>query len=166
MNNLNSVLIEGNLTRDPEVFELASDSRMTRFAIGVNRHYLSKEKEFITESSFFTVITWGRTADNCAKYLRKGRGVRVLGRLRQERWVGKDNEPRERIVIVADHVEFQPERNKNGKKNDDTKPQEKLDLPPEVEIDPLDGESIDEGPGSEERAIEIDASNPGGSAEG
>lgn len=166
MNNLNSVLIEGNLTKDPEVFELASDSKMTRFSIGVGRHYLGKDREFITESSYFTIITWGKTADNCSKYLKKGRGVRILGRLRQERWLGRDNEPRERIVIVADHVEFQPERSRNAKRSADPRPAEKLDAPPEIEIEPMEDEVPDEGAASEYRAIEIDRGNPGGSVEG
>lgn len=115
MDNLNSILIEGNLCKDPLTVDY-SGGKMCKFVIGVNRYFLNKNKEFIQESSFFNIITWGSTANVCSKYLKKGRGVRVLGRLKQERWQTEGNEIRERIVIVAEHVEFQPERKED--KND------------------------------------------------
>jgi single-strand DNA-binding protein len=48
-------------------------------------------------------------------YLQKGRGVRVVGRLRQERWTDKDGGNRERILVVAEHVEFKKEPNTTPK---------------------------------------------------
>lgn len=107
MNNLNSVLLEGNLTRDPDVMTLDGNVPMTRFSIGVNRSFINKMKELTTESSFFSIVTWGKTAELCAKHLQKGRGVRVLGRLKQERWKNDREESREKVVVVAEHVEFQ-----------------------------------------------------------
>ncbi|NLY08048.1 MAG: single-stranded DNA-binding protein, partial [Spirochaetales bacterium] len=56
MNNLNSVLLEGNLTRDPEVVQLAEGTTMTRFSIGVNRYYMNRFKEYVSEASFFVII--------------------------------------------------------------------------------------------------------------
>ncbi len=61
------------------------------------------------EVSFFAVETWGRVAKSCADYLSKGRGVRVVGRLKQERWTGQDEKNHERAVLVAEHVEFKPQ---------------------------------------------------------
>ena len=51
----------------------------------------------------------------CAEHLSKGRGIRVVGRIKQERWEadGPDGyQPRDKVVIVAEHVEFQPVRNR------------------------------------------------------
>lgn len=107
MNNLNSVLIEGNLVKDPERFDFES-STMTKFGIGVNRYYRNAAKHPMKETSFITIQAWGALAEGCCKYLKKGRGVRVVGRLKQEKW--KDNETiRDRHIIVAEHIEFKPE---------------------------------------------------------
>lgn len=167
MNNLNSVLLEGNLTRDPEpfVFTEGNGTCMTRFSIGVNRYYLNRNKEFVQEASFFTIITWGKTAENCAKYLKKGRGVRVLGRLRQERWSVKEGETRERIVIVAEHVEFQAEKkDKPTEKLYEPRPVPPMDIDPSIEIpNPRElarefAEEVDSA--QEEAAVEMDKENP------
>lgn len=108
MNNLNSVLIEGNLVKDPERFDF-NNGIMAKFGIGVNRYYRNAAKEPVKETSFITIQTWGALAEGCCRYLKKGRGVRVVGRLKQEKWNdGKIS--RDRHVIVAEHVEFKPEQ--------------------------------------------------------
>ena len=106
------VVIEGNLTHDPEIKEIPNGNKTCRFAIASNRYYRNAERELINEVSFVTVDTWGRLAENCNRYLQKGRGVRVVGRLRQDRWQGDDDRPRERMIVVAEHVEFYPDPNR------------------------------------------------------
>jgi single-strand DNA-binding protein len=64
---------------------------------------------------FITIQAWGALAKSCLSYLHKGRGVRVVGRLRQERWTDKDGGNRERILVVAEHVEFKKEPNTTSK---------------------------------------------------
>ncbi len=119
MNNLNSVLLEGNLVRDPpERVELGGEntSAMTKFAIAVNRFFRNAKAEAVEEVMFINVQAWGGTlGKNCMIYLQKGRGVRVVGRLRQERWTDKDGGNRERILVVAEHVEFKKEPNTTSK---------------------------------------------------
>ncbi|MBG0767537.1 MAG: single-strand DNA-binding protein [Sphaerochaeta sp.] len=116
MNNLNSVLLEGNLVRDPERVELGENtSAMTKFAIAVNRFFRNAKAEAVEEVMFINVQAWGTLGKNCMTYLQKGRGVRVVGRLRQERWTDKDGGTRERILVVAEHVEFKKEPNSTTK---------------------------------------------------
>ena len=62
------------------------------------------------EVSFIEATTWGKLATVCAEHLAKGRGVRVVGRIKQERWEDGDGSARAKIVIVAEHIEFQPRR--------------------------------------------------------
>ena len=62
------------------------------------------------EVSFIETVTWGKLATVCAKHLTKGRGVRVIGRLKQERWEDNEGNARSKVVIVAEHVEFKPTR--------------------------------------------------------
>ncbi|WP_320127854.1 single-stranded DNA-binding protein [uncultured Sphaerochaeta sp.] len=111
MNNLNSVLLEGNLVKDPEKITIGETGRtMARFSLAVNRYYKNGNKEPVEEVMFITIQVWGNLAQGCLTYLQKGRGVRVVGRLRQERWNDKDGGSHERIVVVAEHVEFKPEK--------------------------------------------------------
>jgi len=113
MNNLNSVLLEGNLTRDPEQVRFAeSEAILTKFSIAVNRAYRNQKGESVEEVLYMPVQAWGRLGENCATYLTKGREVRIVGRLRQERWSDKEGNNRDRFIVVADHVEFRGERKK------------------------------------------------------
>lgn len=108
MNNLNSILIEGNLVRDPLLRSTAKGTPVCTFSLASNRFY-KQDTGFEKEVSFFEVETWAKLAENCQNLGHKGRGVRVVGRLKQERWQGSDGKPRAKIVIVAEHVEFRPD---------------------------------------------------------
>jgi len=66
------------------------------------------------EVSFFDVETWAKLAEACNEKGKKGRGVRVVGRLKQDRWNDNEGKQRAKVVIVAEHVEFRPEFNKTG----------------------------------------------------
>jgi single-strand DNA-binding protein len=106
------VVIEGNLVREPEPVELGESAReMAKFTIAVNRFFRNAKAEAVEEVIFITVQVWGALAKSCLTYLHKGRGVRVVGRLRQERWTDKEGGSRERIIVVAEHVEFKKDPN-------------------------------------------------------
>ena len=108
MNNLNSILVEGNMVRDPELRSTPKGTSVCTFPIASNR-YFKQNDGFEKEVSFFNVETWAKLADASYQQGKKGRGVRVVGRLKQERWNGKDGKHQSRILIVAEHVEFRPE---------------------------------------------------------
>jgi single-strand DNA-binding protein len=108
MNNLNSILIEGNLVKDPLLKTTPKGTPVCTFSLASNR-FFKQDSGLEREVSFFDVETWARLAENCSNLGRKGRGVRVVGRLKQERWTGSDGKPHSRITIVAEHVEFKPE---------------------------------------------------------
>jgi single-strand DNA-binding protein len=108
MNNLNSILIEGNLVRDPLLKSTPKGTPVCTFSIVSNRFYKGNnclEKEV----SFFNIETWSKLAEYCYNQGHKGRGVRIVGRLKQDRWTGSDGKPYSKISIVAEHVEFRPE---------------------------------------------------------
>ena len=107
MNSLNSILIEGNLTRDPELNHTPKGTPVCGFGVASNRFY-KQDDEYQKEVSFFEVETWARLAEACSEHLEKGRGVRVVGRLKQDRWQDPEGNPRSKIKIVAEHVEFKP----------------------------------------------------------
>ncbi|MDR1903001.1 MAG: single-stranded DNA-binding protein [Treponema sp.] len=108
MNNLNSILIEGNLVREPLYKTTPKGTPLCTFSLASNRYY-RQESNLEREVSFFDVETWNKLAENCYNLGHKGRGVRVVGRLKQDRWVGSDGKNHSKITIVAEHVEFKPE---------------------------------------------------------
>ena len=113
MNNLNSILIEGNLTKDPQLSYTPKGTPVCQFTLASNRYY-KQDEEYQREVSFLDVTTWGRQAEVCGEYLKKGRGVRVVGRLKQDRWQDPEGNNRSRVSIVAEHVEFKPDRKADG----------------------------------------------------
>jgi len=112
MNNLNSVLIEGNLVRDPEYRTTTRGTTVCKFSVASNRFY-KQDDNLEKEVGYFDVEAWGKIGESVNNHGRKGRGVRVVGRLKQERWESKEGKPMTRVVIVAEHVEYRPESKKN-----------------------------------------------------
>jgi single-strand DNA-binding protein len=110
VNSLNSILLEGNLVRDPESKTLATGTKVCDFTVASDRFYKQNE-EMEKEVSYFDVEAWARLGQACAENLKKGRGVRVVGRLKQDRWSDPEGKPRSKVKIVAEHVEFKPQKN-------------------------------------------------------
>lgn len=102
----------GNLTRDPELKYTSSGKSVCNLSIANNRVY-SSNGEKVSEVSYFDIEVWGVIAENCAKYLSKGRGVIVEGRLKQDRWE-KDGKTQSRVRIAANNIHFLPA----GKRDD------------------------------------------------
>ena len=123
LNNLNSVLVEGNLVRDPELKYTPKGAAVCSFSLASNR-YFKQDEETQKEVSFFEVTTWSRLAEVCGEYLKKGRGVRVVGRLKQDRWTSPEGQSRSKVQIVAEHVEFKPQFKKGEGKDGEEKPAE------------------------------------------
>lgn len=106
--SLNSVNIMGNLTRDPELKTIPSGKSVCSISIANNRVY-TKNGGKVTEVSYFDIEVWGVVAENCAKYLKKGSGIIVEGRLRQDRWE-KDGKTQSRVRISANNIHFMPRK--------------------------------------------------------
>jgi single-strand DNA-binding protein len=119
MNHLNSVLIEGNLANDPL---RSMHTNICTFTLASNR-FFKQDSGIENETSYFDVEAWGKLAEGCYSQGQKGRGVRVVGRLKQERWTETDGTPYSKIIIVAEHVEFRPVFTNKAKK-DDTLPRD------------------------------------------
>ena len=126
--SLNSVNIMGNLTRDPELKTIPSGKSVCSLSIANNRVY-TKNGERVTEVSYFDIEVWGVVAENCAKYLKKGSGIIVEGRLKQDRWE-KDGKTQSRVRIAANSIHFMPRKDgaAGGQRGPDADPaQEALD---------------------------------------
>lgn len=103
MMNLDFVLLDGNLTQDPEMRTIKDTKHLATFTVAVNHPSSKDEKESV---SFIPVETWGKLAENCNRYLKKGSRVTVEGALRQERWQDDQGKNHSRIKILARNVRF------------------------------------------------------------
>jgi len=112
MNDLNSILIEGNLVREPQYRTTPKGTPLCTFPIATNRFY-KQDGGIEKEVSFFNIEAWAKHADVCNNHGKKGRGVRIVGRLKQDRWNDNEGKTQSKIVIIAEHVEFRPEFRKN-----------------------------------------------------
>lgn len=115
---LNSVIIMGRLTRDPELRRTQSGTAVTSFSLAVDRDFKSQSGE--KETDFIDVVAWRNTGEFAAKYLAKGRMAAVEGRIQVRDWQDKDGNRRKSVEVVADNVYFADSKR-------DSKPQESRD---------------------------------------
>jgi single-strand DNA-binding protein len=115
MANINRVVLVGNLTRDPELKSLPSGMAVCDLRIAVNsRRKNSQTGEWVEEPNYFTVSVFGNQAENCARFLSRGRAVAIDGRLRWREWDAQDGSKREAVDIVAESVQFIGPRDGDG----------------------------------------------------
>jgi len=107
------IVIAGNLGRDPEMRYTPSGQAVTNLNVATNRQYSSNSGEQVKETTWFRVSVWGKQAESCNQYLRKGSKVLVEGRMSQDPatggprvWTGQDGAPRASFEITAQTVRF------------------------------------------------------------
>lgn len=101
---MNNAMIIGNLTKDPELKQTATGIPYCRLTLAVNRKYKGADRE--KQTDYFNVVTWRAVAENCAKYLRKGKKLFVRGELQFRQYDDKDGIKRTAAEISAEEVEF------------------------------------------------------------
>jgi single-strand DNA-binding protein len=104
--NINRVIITGNLTRDPELRALPSGTQVCGLRIACNGRRRTPEGQWEEVANYFDVSVFGPQGENCSKYLSKGRGVAIDGRLRWREWTDKEGQKRQSVDIIAETVQF------------------------------------------------------------
>ena len=127
---LNKALVMGNLTRDPELKGLPSGSTVCNFSIATNRTWKDKEGNKQEEPEFHNIVVYGKQADSCGQYLKKGQEALVEGRIQTRSWEGEDGKKNYRTEIVGESVTF-------GRKgdSDQTSPSDNVSQAKPVESD-------------------------------
>lgn len=109
MNAMNQIIIEGNLVRTPAFKETATGKKVCTMPIAVNRIFKDTSGKEINEVGYYDIEAWGeKFTDILAKCGFKGRGVRVVGRLKQDRWQDDGGKSHSKVYIVAEHIDFKP----------------------------------------------------------
>jgi single-strand DNA-binding protein len=108
---MNKLTIIGNLTRDPELRNTQDGTSVCSFTVAVNRRQRRDPQGGQPEADFFRVTAWRQLAENCSKYLAKGRKVAVVGPVSVHTFTGNDGTTRASLEVTADDVEFLSSRN-------------------------------------------------------
>ena len=112
---MNRAFLVGNLTRDPELRKTQSDVSVCTFTIACNRRFTNANGQ--READFIPIVVWRGQADNCYRYLKKGRRVAVSGSIQVRNFDDKDGNRRYVTEVVADEVEFLSPANEGGGRN-------------------------------------------------
>ena len=106
------VILVGNLGRDPEMRYTPGGQAVTNFSVATNRRYTDSSGETRDETVWFRISAWGKQAETCNQYLKKGSRVLVEGRLNGDEngnprmWTGQDGSPRASFEITSQNVRF------------------------------------------------------------
>lgn len=104
---MNKAIIIGNLGRDPELKQLGNGNAVCNFSVATNRKWKDRATGTMKEEvEWHRIVVWGKTAENCNRYLSKGRQVAVEGRLQTREWQDKEGNTRRTTEIVAYDVQF------------------------------------------------------------
>ena len=109
MNMLNSVILEGDITKAGEIVQFADGQHQLEVTIAVKRQFRKRDGSFVDETSEFDVVAYGNTADLLAKKGPVGQGIRVVGRLTQVKWEA-DGREQSAVKLIAEHIEYKPKR--------------------------------------------------------
>ena len=99
--SINKVILIGNLGGDPEVRYAGSGVAVCNFTMATTRTYKDKQGERKDETEWHRVVAFGRTAEVCGEYLKKGRQVYIEGRLQTRKWQDQGGNDRYTTEIIA-----------------------------------------------------------------
>ncbi len=104
--DLNCFVGIGRLTRDPELRYTPSGRAVCKFGLAVNRSYKNQEGNNVEDTLFINISAWGRQAEHCSQFLKKGRRVAINGELRSNNWQDREGNKRVTYEITARSVQF------------------------------------------------------------
>ena len=116
MASVNRVILIGNLGRDPELRYTQGGSAVANFTLATNERWRDKDGNNQERTEWHRIVVWGRSAENCAQYLQKGRSAYVEGRLQTREWEDKDGNKRNTTEVNALTVQFLGGRGDSGGK--------------------------------------------------
>jgi len=125
-----TIILAGNLGRDPEARTTPSGAKVTSFSVATNRTYNNSQGEKVKETCWFRISAWGKLADVCAQYLHKGSKVLVEGRLNPDPVTGGprvyqgQNGPGASYEVTASNIRFLSSNGENGASQVEVEPQE------------------------------------------
>ena len=107
MNQLNCLIVQGNIVKDPETVTTPNGYDVSKFPIAINRFYKDKNGNTQKEVGYFDIEAWG----DLSKWLnennrKKGDEIRIVGRMKQNLWKDENGKSHSSISIVAEHIDL------------------------------------------------------------
>lgn len=104
MYSLNRSQLIGNVTREPEIRQTTGGQTVASFSIATNRVWMDKAGQKQEKADFHNVVVWGKLAEICQQYVKKGKKIYVEGRMQTRDWEGEDGVKRYRSEIVVENM--------------------------------------------------------------
>ena len=115
---MNKVELIGRLTKDPEVrFTQTTNTQFSNFTLAVNRRFVKEGEE--RQADFINIVAWGKTAEFCSKYFRKGQQVAIVGRIQTRNWEDDQGQKHYITEVVAEEVYFADSKKENQEPKSD-----------------------------------------------
>lgn len=130
---LNRVMIIGRLGADPELRYTQAGQPICSMRIATDESYTDKDGNRVERTEWHSVVVFGKTADYCNQFLRKGSLVYVEGKLATRKWQDKNGQDRYTTEIRADHVQFLEKRENGGPKPAQRKERDNVQQQSELE---------------------------------
>lgn len=139
--SVNKVILLGNLGKDPELKMTTSQTAICNFSLATSDR-VKKDGEWVDKTEWHNVIAFGKTAENAAKYLVKGKQVFIEGKIQTRKWQDKEGKDRYTTEILANTIQFVGAKSEGAK----SEPEERghsiaASLPAQGEI-PFDDDDI------------------------
>lgn len=119
MTNFNSLIIEGNVCREAEVKDTQNGFQLATFSIAVNRYHKKSDGSYDQETSYFDIEAWGEMAKAVKEKSFKGGRVRIVGRLKQNRWQDTSGKTQSKVSVIAEHIDFVSKPEKKGREGNE-----------------------------------------------
>jgi single-strand DNA-binding protein len=103
---VNKVILLGNLGKDPEIRYTSQQTAVCRFSLATSERRKDQSGNWTDHTEWHNVVSFGKTAENCAQYLKKGRQVFVEGKIQTSKWQDKEGKDRYTTEIIANTVQF------------------------------------------------------------
>ena len=107
MNQINSLVVQGNIVKEPETVTTPNGNVVSKFPIAINRFYKDKDGNTQKEVGYFDIEAWG----DLSKWLnennrKKGDEIRIVGRMKQNHWKDETGKSHSSVSIVAEHIDL------------------------------------------------------------
>ena len=147
MANLNKVLLIGNLTRDPQLSYLPSQTPVVEFGLAMNRRWTSQDGAKREETCFVDCRCYGRQAETLNKYVRKGQPIFIEGRLQLDTWTSQDGQRRSKHRVIVETFQFLPSSSRpaQGRTNDDVAAESAMDAGQSPQLEESDSSTASQG---------------------
>jgi single-strand DNA-binding protein len=107
MASINKVILVGRLGKDPEVKSTPSGTTVTKFSLATDDKYTDREGNKQERTEWHNIVAWGKLAEICGQYLRKGKLIYLEGKIRTDSWEDKETKVKKyRTEIIADNMQM------------------------------------------------------------